>query len=114
MDWVTVAWQHPGNNWGEVPGGFNLSKAKELTFWAKGESGSELVEFMVGMEQPQNAVSRDSLRATTGIIRLKKEWNKYSIPIEELDRSRLITGFLFRIEGQGKPVVFCLDDIQFE
>ena len=113
-DWVTVAWQNPGNNWGEVPGGFNLSKASKLTFWAKGESGSEEVEFMVGMEQPQNAVSRDSFRATTGKVRLKKDWRKYTIPIEKLDRTRLITGFLFRIEGQGKPVVFFLDDIQFE
>jgi hypothetical protein len=113
-DWVTVAWQNPGHNWGEVAGGFDLTKAKRLTFWAKGETGRENVEFMVGMEQAQTAVSRDTLRATTGIIRLKKEWKKYDIPLEELDRSRLITGFLFRIEGQGKPVVFCLDDIQFE
>jgi len=113
-DWVTVAWQHPGHNWGDVPGGLDLSKAKKLTFWAKGESGTEKVEFMIGMEQGQNAVSRDTLRATTGIIRLKKEWKQYEIPIEELDRSRLITGFLFRIEGQGQPVVFCLDDIRYE
>lgn len=113
-DWVTVAWQHPGNNWGEVAGGFDLSNAKRLTFWAKGESGSERVEFMVGMEQAPSAVSRDSLRTTTGIVRLKKEWKKYDIPLEDLDRTRLITGFLFRVEGQGKPVVFCLDDIQFE
>lgn len=113
-DWVTVAWQHPGNNWGDVPGGFDLSKANELTFWAKGEAGTEKVEFMVGMEQAQNAVSRDSLQASTGIIRLHKDWTKYNIPLAKLDRSRLITGFLFRIEGQGKPVVFRLDDIQFE
>ena len=113
-DWVTVAWQHPGHNWGEVVGGFDLTKARKLTFWAKGETGRETVEFMVGMEQAQSAVSRDSLRTTTGPIRLKKEWKKYTIPIEEMDRSRLITGFLFRIEGQGKPVVFFLDDIQFE
>jgi hypothetical protein len=113
-DWVTAAWQHPAQNWGEVAGGFDLSKARKLTFWAKGESGGEKVNFMVGMEQSQNAVSRDSLRTSTGVIRLKKEWKKYTIPIEEFDRSRLITGFLFGIEGQGKPVVFCLDDIQFE
>jgi hypothetical protein len=113
-DWVTVAWQHPGHNWGDCAGGFDLSKANELTFWAKGEAGTEKVEFMVGMEQAQNAVSRDSLQASTGILRLHKDWTKHSIPLAKLDRSRLITGFLFRIEGQGKPVVFRLDDIQFE
>jgi hypothetical protein len=113
-DWVTVAWQHPGHNWGDYAGGFDLSKATQLTFWAKGETGREMVEFMVGMEQSQNAVCRDSLRATTGIMRLHKEWKKYSLSLADLDRSRILTGFLFRIEGQGKPVVFCLDDIQFE
>jgi hypothetical protein len=113
-DWVTAAWQHPGNNWGDFPGGFDLSKARELTFWAKGESGHEKVEFMVGMEQAQTAVSHDTLKASTGIIELRKDWKKYSIPLEDKDRTRLITGFLFRIEGQGKPVVFFLDDIQFE
>ncbi len=113
-DWVTVAWQHPGHNWGNVPGGLDLSNAKKLTFWAKGESGTEKVEFMIGMEQGQNAVSRDTLRATTGVICLEKEWKQYEIPIEELDRSRLITGFLFRIEGQGRRITFYLDNIQYE
>ncbi|OQW96409.1 MAG: hypothetical protein BWK77_04860, partial [Verrucomicrobia bacterium A1] len=113
-DWATVAWQNPGNNWGDFSGGFDLSNATKLTFWAKGESGGERVEFMVGMEQGQGAVSRDSLKASSGVVKLRKEWKKYTLSLEKMDRSRLITGFLCRIEGQGKPVVFFLDDIQFE
>ena len=92
-----------------------LGAAREVTgsrYFLEACGKRILVDY--GMEQGQNAVSRDTLRATTGIIRLKKEWKQYEIPIEELDRSRLITGFLFRIEGQGQPVVFCLDDIRYE
>ena len=86
-DWATAAWQNPGNNWGDFPGGFDLSNASKLTFWAKGESGGEEVEFMVGMEQGQNAVSRDTLRASSGIVKLRKEWKRYTIPLEKMDRA---------------------------
>ncbi len=114
LDWVTAAWQNPPGNYGDLPGGYNVSKATKLTFWAKGEKGGEKVEFMAGMEQGINAVCRDSLRVSTGIVRLSNKWKKFSLPIDKEDRSRLITGFLFRIEGQNEPVVFYLDDIQFE
>jgi DNA-directed RNA polymerase subunit RPC12/RpoP len=114
FDWAGLVWQHPPDNWGDMPGGYDFSKASKLTFWAKGETGKEEVEFMVGMQQSLNAMSRDSLHATTGKIRLRSKWKKHSIPLEKLDRSRLISAFAFRIEGQEKPVVFYLDDIQFE
>jgi len=46
--WVGVYWQNPENNWGSRDGGFNLSAARKLTFWAKGEEGGEKLEFKVG------------------------------------------------------------------
>ena len=40
--WAGIYWQHPANNWGTVPnGGFNLTGAAKLTFWARGENGGE-------------------------------------------------------------------------
>ena len=38
-DWGGVVWQHPTDDWGDKPGGFDLTGAKELTFWARGSSG---------------------------------------------------------------------------
>ena len=35
-DWGGVVWQNPVNDWGAKPGGFDLTGAKKLTFWAKG------------------------------------------------------------------------------
>ena len=114
LDWVNVVWQHPKNNWGDLPGGYDLSKATKLTFWAKGDKGREEVEFMVGMEQPLTSVSRDTLKVSSGKIKLREKWKKHSIPLEKHDRSRVISGLIMRIEGQEAPVVFYLDDIQFE
>ena len=34
--WVGVYWQDPVNNWGEKDGGFDLTGAQRLTFWARG------------------------------------------------------------------------------
>jgi hypothetical protein len=38
-DWGGVVWQSPANNWGNQPGGWNLTGAKHLTFWARGDKG---------------------------------------------------------------------------
>lgn len=39
-NWAGIYWQEPEDNWGTVAnGGYNLSGATEVTFWAKGENG---------------------------------------------------------------------------
>ena len=48
-NWAGIYWQHPANNWGDKPGGFDLSNMKRLTFWARGAQGGEKIsEFKVG------------------------------------------------------------------
>src|SRR5258708_5639960 len=48
-NWAGIFWQHPANNWGEKPGGFDLSSFKRLTFSSRGEqSGEKVTEFKVG------------------------------------------------------------------
>ncbi|MBI5416013.1 MAG: hypothetical protein HZA29_04275, partial [Candidatus Omnitrophica bacterium] len=47
--WAGIYWLSPANNWGQRKGGFNLTGAQRLTFWARGDKGSEQVqEFTVG------------------------------------------------------------------
>ena len=112
-DWVQAVWQNPGNNWGDVPGGYDLSKATKLTFWAKGDAGGERIELGIGMSQSSTAVAHDSFKDSS-TFRLQSKWKKYSIPIEKFDRTRIISGLILRLEGQEKPTVFYLDDIQYE
>ena len=42
-NWTGIAWQNPANDWGDLPGGYDLTGAKKLTFWARGEFGIEIL-----------------------------------------------------------------------
>ena len=47
--WAGVYWQNPAQNWGSKKGGFDLSGATMLRFWARGEKGGERIEeFKIG------------------------------------------------------------------
>ncbi len=47
--WAGIYWQNPANNWGARDGGFDLTGAKALTFWARGDKGGEVIsEFKMG------------------------------------------------------------------
>ena len=110
-DWGSVAWQHPANDWGDLPGGYDVTGAESLTFWARGESGGEKVVFgygMLGIERKYHDSSKGELEVT-----LTPQWKEYSISLEERELTRIKSGFLWRLAGQGKPVTFYLDDIEY-
>jgi hypothetical protein len=112
--WAGVFWQHPANNWGNKPGGFDLTKAKKLTFWARGAQGNEKVaEFKVGGITGENA---DSDSASIGPVQLTKEWKQYTIDLTEKNFSNVIGGFAWAASRDDNPqgFVFYLDDIRFE
>ncbi len=47
--WGGVLWQSPPNDWkGAAPGGLNFQNAAQLEFWARGETGTEVVSFLIG------------------------------------------------------------------
>ncbi len=54
--------------------------------------------------------------STGGIndVKLTKDWTEYTIDLSGKDLTRIKTGFVWTVAGQGSPVVFYLDDIQFE
>lgn len=111
--WGGVLWQSPAEDWnGAKPGGANLTGATHLQFWARGADGGEKVNFVFGVldgEQPY----RDTAKGTLDNVTLTKEWKKYAIPLEGRDLRQIKTGFGWSLAGQGKQVVFYLDDIQY-
>lgn len=111
--WVGVAWQHPANDWGEQPGGFDLTGARKLTFWARGAEGGEKLDFAVGILGSDKKYP-DSVKAERKGVKLKREWTQYSIDLGGKDLSRIKTPFVWTLAGRGKPVIFYLDDIRFE
>jgi hypothetical protein len=107
-----IIWQSPANDWGDAPGGYDLTGATKLTFYARGDAGGEKVDFVFGVIKGKafNDSADGSLR---GVI-LDKEWKQYTIELEGKDLSHIKTGFGWSLGGQGKPVTFYLDEIRFE
>jgi len=114
VSWGGVAWLDPADNWGRFDGGYDLGNARELTFWARGRNGGELVEFKIGIKQPGSAEFKDTALVTTGKVKLTTKWRKYRVVFGDVDLSRVISGFVWVVEGQGEPITFYLDDIQYE
>lgn len=112
--WAGIYWQNPAHNWGGRKGGFNLTGAKKLTFWAKGEKGGERIE-----EFKMGGISGDYPDTDTafiGPVILTPEWKQYSIDLRGKDLSYVSGGFCFttNVEVNPEPIVFFLDDMRYE
>lgn len=112
--WAGIYWQYPENNWGTVDKSYQLSGIKKLTFWVKGEKGSEQIqEFKVGGIAGEYG---DSDSASIGPVILTVDWKQYEINLSGKDLSRIIGGFAWSTNLDVNPegAVFYLDDIKFE
>ena len=112
--WAGMYWQNPPNNWGTEPGGFDLTGAARLVFWARGAKGGEkITEFKVGGITGEFA---DTGSASIGNIILPPEWNQYSIDLTKMNLSRISGGFCWAANLQDNPNGFTiyLDDIYYE
>ena len=99
--WAGVCWQEPANNWGTLPGGYDLTGAKELVFYARGEKGGEIIaEFKIGGIQGEFS---DSTSVSIGPIVLTPEWKEYRIKLKDEDLSHIIGGFTFVLSGMENP-----------
>ena len=111
-NWAGVIWQHPANDWGDKPGGYDLSGAEKLTFWARGAEGGEKLKFgygALGLDKKYHDSSKGEVEVT-----LAKQWKEYTIDLNEKDLGRIKSGFLWSLAGQGKPLTFYLDEIQYK
>jgi len=110
--WAGIYWQNPGNNWGGVPGGYDLRGMHRLTFWARGARGGEKISsFKIGGIQ---GFYSDSDSAQIGPIVLTPEWRQYTIDLASVDLSRIIGGFAWSAGSKDGPMTFYLDQIRYE
>ena len=114
QQWAGIYWLNPANNWGKQKGGFNLTGAQKLVFWAKGEEGGEQIEeFIVGGltgDYPDSDMSK------IGPVILTPEWREYTIDLRGKDLSYISGGFAWSTNTQvnNKTCIFYLDDVRFE
>ncbi len=108
-------WDPPGSNWGNKDGGFDLSCATKITFWARGEIGGEKAEFKVG---GLDDIYKDSLQPalSTGPIVLTNSWVQYTLQLAGEDLSHIIGGFVWVTNKPSNPngATIYLDEIKFE
>lgn len=113
-DMAGVMWQNPANNSGDIDGGVNLSGATQVTFWARGEKGKELIDaFTFGGTM---GAYPDSDKTSTSYVRLKKEWTEYQIDISKCDLSYISSFFGWvaaRFNNRNGFTIY-LDDIVIE
>lgn len=112
--WAGIYWQNPANNWGSKKGGFDLTGATSLKFWARGENGGERIEeFKIG---GITGDFPDSDTAAIGPVILTKEWKEYTIDLRGKDLSYISGGFCWatNIDVNPNGVTFYLDEIVYE
>ena len=111
--WAGIVWQNPADDWGDEPGGFDLSGAKKLSFWARGDKGGEMVEFKMGI-LAKSKPYHDSSSAALGKVKLTQDWKEYTIDLSGKDLKCIKTGFVFSVSGKKEPITFFIDDIKYE
>lgn len=112
--WAGIYWLNPANNWGQRKGGFNLTGAQQLTFWARGDKGGEQIqEFTVGGITGNYP---DSDLAVLGPVILSSEWRPYTIDLRGKDLSYISGGFAWSTAADvnAETCTFYLDEIRFE
>ena len=116
--WAGIYWQNKPDNWGDKKGNnYSKKNISKISFWAKGETGDEVVEFKSGGISNSSKKYKDSYEETTGRLTLTKEWQKYEIDLEGVDLSSVIGAFCWVAskDFSNQPsVVFYIDDIYFE
>ncbi len=115
--WGGVAWQHPAQDWGDQRGGFDLTGATRLVFHARGDVGGEEVTFGLGLIGKEKKYF-DTAKRSLGKIKLTRDWQRFEVKLHNVTDSenltRIKTGFVWTVASPGHPVVFYLDDIQWE
>jgi hypothetical protein len=115
----------PSANWGTYPNaGFDLTGATTLTFYARGQSGGETVEFFAfGVGRNANSgvpiapYPDSSPKTSLGFVTLTTTWTKYVLHVTEKDLSYVLGGFGWAtnaIQNNYLPITFYLDDIKYD
>ncbi|MFZ4508262.1 MAG: glycoside hydrolase family 2 TIM barrel-domain containing protein [Fimbriimonas sp.] len=111
--WGGIAWQSPDGDWGDKPGGYDLTGAKKLTVWARGTTGGEVVSLGLGL------IKNDKKYFDTAIVEpvrctLTTAWQKFEVPLASKDLRRVKMGLVMTTASTGKPITVYLDDITID
>jgi hypothetical protein len=111
--WAGIAWADPPNDWGDKPGGWDITGAKRLSLWLRGERGDERVNVELGIIGREKSFP-DTGNAKKSGLALSTEWQQFTLDVSNKDLSRLKTGLVITFAGSGAPFTVYLDDCAYE
>ncbi len=112
---AAIAWQNLPDNWCYSPGrDYSAKGFTQITFWARGEAGGELIRFSAGGEKCKNGGTYfNSFQTLPLSVTLEQEWKKYTIDLEGYSLKSVLHGFVWSAPMPKDTIVFYLDDIYF-
>jgi hypothetical protein len=111
-EWFGLGWVDPVNDWGDNPGGYDLSGAEKFSFWAKASRKGVKVEIGFGLIDDDKPYPDTAKRKKE--VYLSTEWKKYSISTKRLDMSCIRSGLVIFGAGDGEPFDIYLDEVVLE
>jgi hypothetical protein len=98
---------NPENYWGSLRGGYDLTKAKRLFLFARGERGGEKIEIGIRRHN-KNEMSRSA-----GRINLTKDWKLYELDLTGLTFEDTAGGFYVILHSAVYSEVVYMDEIYY-
>lgn len=105
--WAGVFWQYPDGNWGDLPGLPVPAGATEVTFYAWGAEGGEVVKFLVGIGDV------DGFAVETADLTLTDAPAEYRVDVSGASIGDEVVGGFGWVSGDEDGVTFTIDDIQW-
>lgn len=105
--WAGVWWQYPENNWGTLPGQPVEPGATEVSFYAWGADGGEVVEFSTGY------MAEDGFSAGTGNVTLTTQPTEYTIDVSGVSYDQVRGAFSW-VSNMAGGATFYIDDIHWQ
>lgn len=112
-----------GPSMGDIPNaGYDLNRTYKLTFWAKGETGEENIEFFCAgighsdiLGDVQKPYPDSSEKISMGVVQLTRNWRQYSMDLKGKKLGYVLCGFGWSASSKynSKDVIFYLEDISY-
>jgi hypothetical protein len=124
VGWAGVVWQFPVNNWGAMPGFAIPAGATKITFYVRGATGTERVQFFAGDGQTcftptQANPCIDTAGGSTQTLTLPTTWTAVSMNISGTYAGGVLKAFEWLAASTNQPagkqsITFYIDDIQWQ
>ena len=111
-DWYGLGLVNPANDWGDILGGYNITGAKKLTFWAKANKKDVVATIGFGLIGKNKTFPDTAKKAIE--VKLTTKWKQYSINTKRLDLSCIRSGFTLFSRGFKSDQIIYIDDVVFE